>query len=113
MTIPLVDLKREYDELRPEILPEIEAVLESGRFILGEHTLAFEGSLARLCGVPHAIGVGSGTAALALALKAMGVGPGDEVITAANTFVATAEAVSHVGATPVLVDVDPDLYTLD
>jgi len=113
MTIPLVDLKREYDELRPEILPEIEAVLESGRFILGERTLTFEQSLACLCGVPHAIGVGSGTAALVLALKAMGVGPGDEVITAANTFVATAEAVSHVGATPVLVDVDPDLYTLD
>ncbi len=112
MILPLVDLKREYEALRAEIDPEMEAVLESGRYILGERGMSFEKAFAGFCGVPHAISVGSGTAALVLALKALGVGAGDEVITAANSFVATAEAISVVGARPVLVDVDPQLYTL-
>ncbi len=113
MALPLVDLKRQYEALRTEILREMELVLEGGQFILGERVAAFEEEFARFCGAPHSVGVGSGTAALVMALKALDVGHGDEVITAANSFVATAEAISLVGARPVFADVDPNLYTLD
>lgn len=101
----------------PESLhSEIEAawsdVLRSGRYVLGEQLEAFESELAAYLGVKHVVGVGSGTDALTLALRASGIGPGDEVIVPALTFIATAEAVCHVGATPVFCDVDIDTWTL-
>jgi dTDP-4-amino-4,6-dideoxygalactose transaminase len=88
-------------------------VLDSGGFIGGPAVSEFEAAFARYCGVPEAVAVRTGTDALVLALRALGVGPGDEVITAANSFFATAEAISHAGATPVLADVDDDTLLLD
>jgi dTDP-4-amino-4,6-dideoxygalactose transaminase len=111
--IPLVDLKAQYRDICAEIDPAIRAVFERGEFILGEEVRAFEGEFARYLGAEQAVGVASGTAALHLALAALGVGPGDEVITTAHTFVATAEAICHTGATPVFADIDPVRYTLD
>ena len=106
--IPLVDLKAQYRGIRPEIDEAISRVLESGRFIGGPEVEAFERELAEHEGAQYAVGVGSGTAALELALRAVDVGPDDEVIVPALTFTATAEAVVHVGATPVFCDVDDD-----
>ncbi|MCP4624056.1 MAG: DegT/DnrJ/EryC1/StrS aminotransferase family protein, partial [bacterium] len=89
MTIPFVDLKTQYQTLKDEINPAIAAVMENSSFILGGAVTEFEQSFARFCDSPHCIGVASGTDALHLALRALDIGPGDEVITAANTFVAT------------------------
>ena len=83
------------------------------RFILGTEVEEFEGEFAQFCGARHCVGVANGTDALHLALRALGIGPGDEVITVANTFVATAMAIVHAGATPVFVDVSPEDYNLD
>ena len=91
----------------------MQHVLQTGHFVLGEEVERFESDFARFIGVRHAIGVGTGLAAIELALAAHGIGPGDEVITAANTFIATVLAISAVGARPVLVDIDPLTYTLD
>lgn len=113
MRIPFVDLKRQYHEIKTELQPVIEGVLEGGRFVGGEEVERFEEEFARYCGVRWAIGVGSGTEALYLALLACGVGKGHEVITVPNTFVATAEAITLTGATPVFVDIDPDTYTIN
>ena len=113
MTIPLVNLQRQHEEMYSEIRAAIEGVIERGDFILGSEVQAFEDSFATFCQVRHCIGVGSGLDALTLALKGLDIGPGDEVITTANTFAATALAVVHAGATPVLVDHDPETYTLD
>lgn len=110
---PFVDLAAQYREIRAELLPEVERLLESGAFVGGEPVARFEGEFAAFCGVPHAVGVGNGTDALHLALRGLGVGPGDEVVTVANTFVATAEAIEQVGARPVLVDVRPDTLLMD
>jgi dTDP-4-amino-4,6-dideoxygalactose transaminase len=87
--------------------------LARGDYILGADVAGFEQDFAAYCGVRHAVGVDSGTSALELALRAHGIGPGDEVITVANTFIATAFAISHAGATPVLVDADPDTFNID
>lgn len=111
--IPLVDLKAQYAAIKPEIDAAIARVLDSTGFILGAEVLAFEKKYAAWVGVRGAVGVASGTAALHLALRACGVGPGDEVITTAYTFVATAEAISQVGATPVFVDIEPATFNLD
>ena len=111
--IPLVDLAAQYRDLRDEILPVVESVMRSGDFILGAEVALFEEEFARYCGVAHAVGVANGTEALHLAVRALGLGPGDEVITAANTFIATALAVSYTGATPVFVDVRPEDFNLD
>ncbi len=111
--IPLVDLTTQYQNLRDEILPAIENVMRRGDFILGREVALFEEEFARYCGVAHAVGVASGTDALHLAVLALGLGPGDEVITAANTFIATALAISYTGATPVFVDVRPEDFNLD
>ncbi|MCC6176367.1 MAG: DegT/DnrJ/EryC1/StrS family aminotransferase [Chloroflexi bacterium] len=111
--IPLVDLRTQYRALRGEIVPALEAVLDSMHLMLGPNVLAFETEFANHVGAAHAIGVGSGTDALYLALRACGVGAGDEVITVAHTFFATAEAILDLGAVPVLVDVDRTSYTLD
>lgn len=113
MKIPLVNLKRQHDALATEIRAAMDRVVETGDFILGREVTAFENEFAAYCGAKHCVGVGNGLDALTIALKAVGVGPGGEVITVANTFVATALAIHHAGATPVLVDHDPETYNLD
>lgn len=111
--IPLVDLKAQYATLRPEIDRALQGVLDSTAFIMGPEVRRFEEAFAAWCGAPLCVGVSSGTAALELALRALDVGPGDGVITVAHTFIATAEAISAVGATPIFVDIDPVTYCMD
>lgn len=106
--VPLVDLQAQYAGIQAEVGPAIAKVLERCDFVLGEAVERFERSFAEYCGVPYAVGVDSGISALELILRAWGIGPGDEVITAANSFIASASAISFTGATPVLVDVAPD-----
>ena len=113
MKIPMVDLKTQYLAIRPEIDAALADVLESTHFILGPNGQAFEREVAEYCNVRHAIGVSSGTDALHLALRGAGIGPGDEVITPAFTFIATAEAISYVGAEPVFADIDPRTFNID
>ncbi len=113
MHVPFVDLRVQYQALQTEIQKKFEEILASSAFILGTQVQEFEEAFANFCNVRHAIGVANGTDALILALKALGIGPGDEVITAVNTFIATAEAIVHVGATPVFVDCDPHTYNID
>ncbi len=110
--VPLLDLRAQFHGIRRPLLSAVERVLSSGQYILGEEVRAFEEEMARFLQIPHAIGVASGTDALWLALKALGVGPGDRVLTTPFTFVATAEAVSLLGAHPVFVDVDPQTLNL-
>lgn len=112
-TIPLVDLRAQYQPLREEILNAIDSVLDGMQLFLGRNVQAFEAEFAEYCGVRYAVGVGSGTEALHLALLACGIGVGDEVITVSHTFVATVEAIYLTGATPILLDIDPDTYTMD
>lgn len=111
--IPMVDLKQQYAELKDEINAGLLEALEATQFILGPNVHAFEQETADYLGVKHAIGVASGTDALHLSLLAAGIGPGDEVITTAFTFIATAEAISYVGARPVFVDINPDTFNID
>jgi dTDP-4-amino-4,6-dideoxygalactose transaminase len=113
MRIPLVELAGQYQMLRDEILPAMDGVMSRAQFILGDDVARFEEEFAAFCGARHCVGVASGLDALQLALRAVGVGPGDEVITAANTFIASALAITHAGATPVLVDVREDDFNLD
>ena len=113
MQIPLVDLKAQYARIKPEIDTAIQRVLDHTGFILGEEVANFERAFADYVGAKGAVGVASGTAALRLALLACGIGPGDEVVTTAHTFIATAEAISQIGARPIFVDVDPQTYTID
>lgn len=113
MRVSFVDLTTQYAALSGEIQAAITAVMARGDFILGQDVDLLEQEFAAYCGARYAIGVDSGTSALELALRACDIGPGDEVITAANTFVATAIAIICTGATPVLVDVDPVSYNLD
>ena len=113
MNVPFVDLRAQYQSLAAEVQQAILAVLQRGDFVLGREVSLFEKEFAAYCEAEYAVGVDSGTSALELALRAFHIGPGDEVITAANTFIATAFAVSYTGATPVLVDVDPQTYTID
>jgi dTDP-4-amino-4,6-dideoxygalactose transaminase len=110
--IPLVDLKAQYATIQSDIDSAIRRVVENTSFIMGSEVSAFEKAFAAFCGVNHCVGVGSGTAALELTLRALGIGPGDEVITVSHTFIATAEAISAVGATPVFVDIDPQTYNM-
>jgi len=111
--IPFVDLRAQHDSLAPEIDRAVRQVFERGDFILGAAVERFEAEFAAYIGTKHAIGVGTGLDAIELALRAAGIGPGDEVITAANTFIATVLAILAVGARPVLVDADPERYTID
>lgn len=104
---------RQYHNLKTEIDAAILEVLESGSYVLGPKLVQFEGELAKYCNTKEAVGLNSGTDALILVLKALGVGPGDEVITTSNTFFATAEAVWLVGATPVFVDIEPKTCNID
>jgi dTDP-4-amino-4,6-dideoxygalactose transaminase len=113
LAVPMVDLKAQYERIRAELAPALERVLASAQFIRGEDCARLEEEFAAYCGVAHACGVANGTDALVLALRAYGVGPGDEVVTVANTFIATGEAILLNGARPVFVDVDPETYTMD
>lgn len=111
--IPMLDLTREVELLRPELQAAIDGVLRSGSFIQGPNVKALEAEIADYLHVKHAIAVNSGTDALIIGLKALGLEPGDEVITTPFTFFATAEAISLLGATPVFVDVEEDTFNID
>jgi dTDP-4-amino-4,6-dideoxygalactose transaminase len=111
--VPFLDLKAQYESIKGEINTAIQEVLDSCAFAGGPFVEKFEKEWAAYCGVKHAIGVGNGTDALWLALLALGVGRGDEVITVSSTFIATAEAISLTGATPVFVDIEEKHYTMD
>jgi dTDP-4-amino-4,6-dideoxygalactose transaminase len=111
--IPCSAPHRQYQAFKQEIDQAIARVLDKGRYILGDEVLAFEAEFAAYCGVRFGVGVGSGTDALHLALRACGVGPGDEVITVSHTAVATVAAIESCGASPVLVDIRADDYTMD
>ncbi len=113
MNIPFVDLKTQYETIKPEIDAAIAGVDESGWFVGGPVVKRFEDNFATYCGAARGVGASSGTSAIHLALVALGVGPGDEVITACNTFIATSEAISHAGARPVFVDVEEDTQLID
>ena len=111
--IALLNLGAQYASIKEEIDDAIQQVLARQHFILGENVAALEQEIAAYCGMPHGVGVASGTDALILALKAAGIGPGDEVIVPAFSFVATADSVSLLGAVPVFADIDPVSYNLD
>lgn len=113
LRVPFVDLRGQYEEIKADVGTGINEVLGRCDFILGSKVKEFEQEFSSYCGVKYASGVASGTDALHLALKALGVGEGDEVITQANTFIATVLAISYTGATPVFVDIDPETYNLD
>ena len=110
MGVPLFDTSTALQPLRTELRAAIEGVLDSGHYILGPEVEAFEREFAAYCGAEHAVGVANGTEALTIALRAMGVGPGDEVVVPSFTFYASAEAIPPTGATPVFCDIDPDTY---
>jgi len=110
--IPMVDLKAQYAEIKDEVEQGLAQTIENCSFILGPNVQGFEKEAAEYLGVKHAVGVASGTDALHLALLAEGIGEVDEVITTSFTFIATAEAIRYVGATPVFVDVDPKTYNI-
>jgi dTDP-4-amino-4,6-dideoxygalactose transaminase len=111
--VPLLDLGAQYSSLKVEIDDAISRVLRTSDFILGAELDLFEAEFAAYCETKHCVGVDSGLSALELALRALDIGPGDEVITAANTFIATALAISNTGAEPVLVEVDPETSNID
>jgi UDP-N-acetyl-3-dehydro-alpha-D-glucosamine 3-aminotranferase len=111
--VPMLDLVGEYRELHAEIEPAVGRVLASGHYILGQEGSRLEAEVARYVGVPHAVAVASGTDALILSLRAAGIGSGDEVVTPSFTFIAAAEAITHVGARPVFADIDPLTYNMD
>ena len=111
--LPVVDLKAQYSGLREEILSAVSGVLDNAHFILGPNVAALEREIAHFCQSPYAVGVASGTDALILALRAAGIQEGDEVVVPAFSFVATADAVSILGATPVFADVDPGTLNID
>lgn len=113
MTIPLVALEAQLDSIREEIKAAIDRVLNDAAFILGQEVSLFEEEFAAYCGAKYAVGVDSGVSALELGMRALGIGPGDEVITPANSFIASSSAISFTGARPVLVDVDPVTYNID
>src|SRR5262245_13922766 len=107
MKVPYFDLKEQYELLRNEIAPALDRVCRDASFILGEEVEKFEAEFAAFCQTKHCVALNSGTSALHLALLALGVKAGDEVITTSNTFIATVEAISYVGARPIFVDIDP------
>ncbi len=113
MDIPLVDLKTQYMNIKKEINEAINEVISQTAFVGGAYVKTFESAFANYCGVKHCIGVGNGTDALFIALKALDIGPGDEVITAANSFIATSEAITMAGAQVVFVDINPHTYNID
>ena len=113
MSIPFIDLKSQYQALKPQIQERINRVLDHGQYIMGPEVAELEEKLAAYTGAKHCITVASGTEALLVSLMALGIGPGDEVITTPFTFVATAEVIVLLGATPVFVDIEPDTCNID
>jgi dTDP-4-amino-4,6-dideoxygalactose transaminase len=113
MIIPLVDLKAQYESIKPEIDKAISDVIAKTAFVGGPFVDSFEKAFANFCKAKHCIGVGNGTDALFIALKTLGIGPGDEVITAANSFIATSEAITQTGAKVAFVDINPKTYNMD
>jgi len=111
--IPMIDLSAQYRAIKPEVDAAIQEVIDGNQFILGPAVERFERAFATYCQTEHAVGVSSGTSALHIALLAAGVGPGDEVITVAQSFTATAAAVLYCGAKPIFVDVEPDTALMD
>jgi len=111
--IPLLDLNAQHSAIREEILGAVMRVVDSGQVILGEDVRLLEREIAAYCGAAHAVGCGSGSDALLLALQALGVGPGDAVITTPFTFFATAGSISRAGARPVFADIDPATFNMD
>ncbi len=113
MKVPFLDLQAQYKTIWAEIALAMQKVLDDAAFAGGPHVAQFEKEFAAFCSCQYALGVSSGTAALWMALRGLGVGPGDEVITVPNTFIATAEAISLAGAKPVFVDIDENTYTMN
>lgn len=113
MIIPFVDLSAQYESIKDEIDSTIADVIKKSAFIGGPYVQAFEEAFAKFCNVEHCIGVGNGTDALFIALKTLGIGQGDEVITAANSFIGTSEAITMAGANPIFVDIDERTYNMD
>jgi dTDP-4-amino-4,6-dideoxygalactose transaminase len=113
MKIPFVDLKAQYESIKDEIDTAIADVIAQTAFIGGPFVKSFESAFAEFCHVKHCIGVGNGTDALFIALKALGIGQGDEVVTVANSFIATSEAITMTGARVVFVDINPETYNMD
>lgn len=113
MKVPFIDLQAQLASLRGDVLKNVTAVLEKCNFILGEEVQKFEQAFAAYCGTNHAIGLANGTDALHLATRTAGIGPGDEVLIPANTFIATALGVTYAGAKPVPVDIDPKTFLMD
>ena len=111
--IPLVDLATQSQQIKAEVLESMSAVIDSARYILGQEVQEFETDFAKYCQADHCVAVANGTEALHLSLRALGIGEGDEVITAGNSFAATPFAIAHAGATPIFVDVDPSDFNLD
>jgi len=113
MKVPFADLKSMHCEIKSELQEVFDRVISDSSFVLGPEVINFESEFAAYVGTAHCIGVNSGTAALHMTLAALGVGPGDEVITVAHTFIATAEAITAVGARPVFIDIDPVSFTMN
>jgi dTDP-4-amino-4,6-dideoxygalactose transaminase len=113
MKIPFVDLKSQYNSIKSEIDPAIADVLENTAYVGGERVSAFEEKFAQMYGVEHCVSCGNGTDALYITLKALGIGVGDEVITAANSFIASSEAISETGAKPVFVDIEEEYFNIN
>ena len=113
MRVSLLNLKLQYNEIREEVLREIEKLCDKQSFILGENVAGLENEIAQYCHTKYAIGVASGTDAILLALMAAGVGPGDKVITTPYTFFATAGSIARLNAIPVFVDIDPETFNID
>lgn len=113
MQVPFLDLKAQYRQIENEVLPMVTEAMTNGAFIGGPQVVGFESEFAEYCESKYCIGVGSGTDALRFTLMAGGIGPGDEVVTVANTFIATTETISQVGAVPVFIDVYPKTWNMD
>jgi dTDP-4-amino-4,6-dideoxygalactose transaminase len=113
MKVPFVDLKIQYNSIREEVNAAIAEVVENTDFVGGNRVKRFESDFAAMCGIQNCVSVGNGTDAIYVALKMPGIGPEDEVITVANTWISTSESITQTGATPVFVDIEPDFYTID
>ncbi|MEA1883769.1 MAG: DegT/DnrJ/EryC1/StrS family aminotransferase [Thermotogota bacterium] len=113
MKVPLFELTQQYEDIREEILEQIDQVIRSGKVILGPNVKALETSIAKYLNIKHGVGVANGSDALFIALKALGIGAGDEVITTPYSFFATVSCITRLGATPVFVDIDPVIFNLD
>ena len=112
-SVPLLDFQRQYRDILPTVSQSVSRVIESGAFILGPDVSAFEKEVAQWMGARFALGVSNGTDALFIAMRALGIGPGDQVLSSPFTFFATVSATVNVGATPVFSDIDPSSFNLD